>query len=77
MKYKVGDVVLVKPDLQRCASGLMPEMKKLRGEYVTIARVGHRSYEIKEDHGAYFWSEDCFEAVFLTPEEDIDVSGLF
>ena len=67
MKYKVGDKVKVREDLStkdeydRCS--FVPEMKLFLGETVTIHKVcgDINRYEIKEDHGAWYWTDSMFE----------------
>lgn len=68
-KYKVGDRVRVRSDLERgkryeMADQVNPdaavsEMEELRGLVVTIASVGQK-YCIEEDDGNWFWTDDMF-----------------
>ena len=72
MKYKVGDKVRVRSDLEECIKGsgyfVMPDMCKLRGKIVTITRILYDDctplqpcYKIKEME--YYWTDDMFESV--------------
>ena len=75
-KYKVGDIVHVKDGFNRCAAHYVEEMSNFFGEYVTIAHVSTNTegrYNIAEDHGWLWWSDDCFDGL-ATPEDDITVS---
>lgn len=67
MKYKVGDKVKVREDLSTKDAydgcSFVPEMKLFLGETVTIHKVcgNINRYEIKEDHGAWYWTDSMFE----------------
>jgi hypothetical protein len=72
-KYNVGDKVNVIDNLNNInyLGGLQitPSMAKLAGTTVTIMSVqeyflvfgGDTRYEIKEDNGKDYWSDECFE----------------
>ena len=67
MKYKVGDKVKVREDLstkdEYDGCSFVPEMKLFLGEAVTIHKVcgNINRYEIKEDDGAWYWTDSMFE----------------
>ena len=69
-KYKVGDKVKVKDNLEHrpgyCMAGrrhsnsVVPEMLRLRGKIVTIEEAEDTGYRIHEDNGAWCWTDDMF-----------------
>lgn len=62
MKYKVGDKVRVRPDLQIKDYGdyycAVEEMSLFKGDYVTISEVNNVGYYIEEDEGQFLWTDD-------------------
>ena len=69
MKYKVGDIVKVREDLEEggdfgrlCVSS---EMAKFAGKLVTISSVndGGDDYLIEEDDETYYWIDEFFKDV--------------
>lgn len=70
MKYKPGDKVVVRSDLQRgkhyfnengdgCDVATTP-MTELCGKIVTIKRVVGDKYYIKEDRNRFCWTDEMF-----------------
>lgn len=74
MKYKVGDRVRIKRDLERGDDyrfGVSDEMEELKGQIVTITHVECDCYEIKEDNGEWYWSEEMFEESIEFKKSDL------
>ena len=74
--YQVGDVVRVKNGFNSCASHFVKEMRQFFGREVTISYVSPNKegrYNITEDLGILWWSDDCFEGL-STSEDDSTVS---
>lgn len=77
-KYKIGDKVKIKEDLQggERYNGVYcnDEMTKLAGEIVTINDIdADGDYHIKEDIYWWSWSEKMFDDSYVIPaEEDED-----
>ena len=78
MKYKVGDKVKVRSDLQDgeiYGCYIFSEgMKKHKGKNVTISFALDGCYDIEEDRGKYTWTDKMFEGLVedeLTAEEAI------
>lgn len=76
MKYKVGDKVRVRRDLEENKTyggwGALKDMVKMRGEIVTIRRVRSSAYELEEK--GLMWTDEMFEGLVddeLTAEEAI------
>lgn len=76
MKYKVGDKVRVRRDLEENKAyggwGALEDMAKMRGEIVTIRRVRRSAYELEEK--GLMWTDEMFEGLVedeLTAEEAI------
>lgn len=64
MKYKIGDKVRVREDLEECkfyGFNFNKKMAELKGKVVEIEDVGSTSYSIKEDR--YFWAEEMFSGL--------------
>lgn len=66
MKYKVGDKVRVRDDLEInkfYGNGyrFTPHMARYKGQVVTISRVGNDFYKIKDDIYYWSWSDEMFE----------------
>ena len=65
MKYKIGDKVLVRPDLEEGKTYgdevVMSDMLYLKGKIVTIEHVDHPNhYRIKEDPDQWHWTDEMF-----------------
>ena len=64
--FKIGDVVKVS-EFVDCIYGVNQNMRTYIGKYVHIVNVSWQSshgafkYEIEEDFGRYWWSDECFE----------------
>ena len=74
MKYKVGDKVKVRSDLEKNKGYggwyASESMVKMRGEIVTIRGVGSSAYELEEND--LMWTDEMFEGLAdeeLTAEE--------
>lgn len=67
MKYKVGDKVRVKNNLQDDVFyGKVPyakTMEKYKGEVLTIDSISKEYYFVKEDYGKFKWTDEMFEPV--------------
>jgi hypothetical protein len=68
MKYKVGDKVRIREDLEvgkgynNCT--FIRDMKKYKGEIATITYCyDDGSYDIDLDEGAWFWTDDMFKDI--------------
>ena len=71
-KYKVGDKVKVKDNLEhrsgycmvggRHSNSVVTEMLRLRGKIVTIEEAEDTGYRIHEDNGAWCWTDVCSTA---------------
>lgn len=80
MKYKVGDKVRVRRDLEENKTyggwDALEDMVKMRGEIVTIKRVRSSAYELEEK--GLMWTDEMFEGLVeeeLTAEEAIRILG--
>ena len=65
MKYKIGDKVLVRPDLEEGKKYgddvVMSDMLFFKGKIVTIEHVYHPyCYRIKEDPDQWHWTDEMF-----------------
>ena len=72
MKYKIGDKVLVRPDLEEGKiygdEVVMSDMLFFRGKIVTIEQIYHPyCYRIKEDPDQWHWTDEMFSE--KEPEE--------
>lgn len=68
MKYKVGDKVRVRSDLEESETygdqTFVKQMEKYKGKLVTISEEHPRFYYIKEDKGEnWCWTDEMFEPV--------------
>ena len=77
MKYKAGDKVRVRKDLEQSKSygGVMviDEMEELRGKFVTIEECFDwcNVYRIKDDGGDYNWTDEMFEGIAEEPLREV------
>lgn len=75
MKYKVGDKVRVRKDLEEWKQygylTFTESMGKLRGNNVTIAKVLSDSYLIVEDTGNFHWTEEMLESNKIIKKSDL------
>lgn len=65
MKYKIGDKVLVRSDLEEGKTYgdevVMSDMLYFKGKIVTIEHVDHPNhYRIKEDLDQWHWTDEMF-----------------
>lgn len=65
MKYKIGDKVLVRPDLEEGKKYgdevVMSDMLFFKGKIVTIEHIDHPNhYRIKEDLDQWHWTDEMF-----------------
>ena len=67
MKYKVGDVVKVRSDLNTI-KGAIDEMLKFKGKIVHIQEAFEKDYFIYEDLEKWYWTDKMFEPF---TEEDV------
>lgn len=76
LRYKVGDIVRVRSDIEEGLIGdgctFVGGMESYRGDYVTIKRITHNEtrYRIEEDDGFWYWVDDFFEDAHQTFEEN-------
>lgn len=81
MKYKVGDKVRVRSDLEKNTSYggkiFVRGMAVHRGKNVEISKVHDDAYYIKESDREWFWTDEMFEPVEeeLTAEEAIKIQA--
>lgn len=82
MKYKVGDKVRVRSDLQINGSygayTFVSEMSDYKGSVVAISEAYLTCYCIEEDKGIWKWTDEMFEGLAedeLTAEEAIKILG--
>jgi hypothetical protein len=82
MKYKVGDKVRVRSDLQINGSygayTFVSEMSDYKGSVVAISEVYLTCYCIEEDKGIWKWTDEMFEGLVedeLTAEEATRILG--
>lgn len=82
MKYKVGDKVRVRKDLQigtnYGACMFVSGMNDYKGSVVTISKVYSTYYCIEEDIGTWMWTDEMFDGLVgeeLTAEEAIKIQA--
>lgn len=67
MKYKVGDKVKVRENLEigkaYCGQTFVVQMKKYKGQIVTIKVADYDGYYIEEDEQDWYWTEEMLEDV--------------
>lgn len=70
MKYKVGDRVRIREDLQPNVEYegyyFVPDMGDFKGEIATVIKVCGDGYRINEDGGDWKWTDKMFEPVEFT-----------
>lgn len=67
MKYKAGEKVVIKENLDNCMN-VNPKMKKYCGKTMTIREVNGNSYRMREDLGehvgkGWYWSEEMIDGL--------------
>ena len=65
MKYKIGDTVRVRVDLnsEKTYNGIsvsIPMVRNLAGKEVTISHFNGKVYKIKEDNNIWNWTDPMF-----------------
>lgn len=82
MKYKVGDKVKVRSDLKinrdYGSQAFVREMSQYIGKVVTIKETYSNKYNIEEDGGEWFWTDEMLEGLAedeLTAEEAIKIQA--
>lgn len=58
-RYKVGDIVQIKPNLKE-RFGVVSQMVRLAGKDATIVEDLGGSYKIDLDKRMFFWWDNCF-----------------
>lgn len=80
MKYRVGDKVRVRNDLETLQfygdDFFTSSMERFKGQIVTIIGVGKNKYFIKEDESRCYWTEEMFEPVEYKPTITIPIDIL-
>lgn len=73
MKYKVGDRVRIREDLQPNVEYegyyFVPDMGDFKGEIATVIKVCGDGYRINEDGGDWKWTDEMFEPVEFTKKD--------
>lgn len=73
MKYKVGDRVRIREDLQPNVEYegyyFVPDMGDFKGEIATVINVYGDGYRINEDGGDWKWTDKMFELVEFTKKD--------
>lgn len=73
MKYKVGDRVRIREDLQPNVEYegyyFVPDMGDFKGEIATVIKVCGDGYRINEDGGDWKWTDKMFEPVEFTKKD--------
>lgn len=80
-KYKVGDKVLIREDLEVSkyygSCSVVPRMKKYLGQIATIERIDiDGDYEIDLDDKEWSWTEEMIEKLVEEKEETFEVGDL-
>lgn len=64
-KYKIGDKVRIRNDIEASFSGVADEMVGYRGQIMTIQYVKDHTYgweyKMEEDGGMWWWDDELFE----------------
>lgn len=75
MKFKVGDKVRVRKDLEAYEEygnfDFSESMEKYKGKIVTIKAINSDSYFIGEDNGDYYWTDEMFEGLARFTKSDL------
>jgi len=61
MRYKVGDILTIRSNLEIDDVNVVYEMIKFKGKKVNIISIGFGAYRIAEDDGEWAWFDDMFE----------------
>lgn len=65
IRYKPGDKVMVRHDFSRAAGtstygiGVNDDMLQMKGEMLTIKKVDHNAYAVKENR--WWWTDEMLE----------------
>lgn len=80
MKFKIGDKVKVKNNLITYelygGQSFVDDMEKYKSKIVTIRNVYTHFYEIEEDRGAWYWTDEMFENKKQYTYEDLKKSPI-
>ena len=83
MKYKIGDKVRVREDLEVGKEYgndyVINSMLSLKGKTVTICNIDDNEYKIKEDFQKHWWTEEMFSGKVsqdFIPEESVSQNRL-
>lgn len=75
MKYKAGDKVRVRKDLEAYEEygniNFTESMEKYKGKIVTIEAINSNSYFVEEDNKNYYWTDEMFEGLAWFTKHDL------
>ncbi len=70
MKYKIGDKVRIKSDLNLKIRGVVPEMINIKDQILTVLNVRSNTYDVKES--LYGWTDEMIEGLVEEEKHPID-----